>query len=254
MTGLEEYYNKFNEDKRLSSRHGQVEFTVTMKYIHDFLRPGDRIIDIGAGTGRYSIALFNEGYDVTAVELVQHNLGVLKQKCPEIKVLKRNAMKLNKIEDEHYDLTLLFGPLYHLPDYEDKLKALLEARRVTRPGGIIMAAYTMNEYSVLTYGFKNRHIKELWDSGKLSDDFRVVPGAEDLYDYVRLEDMDRLNNDAGLKRLKRFSPDGASDYMRRELNALSEEEFQLFIKYQLSVCERAELTGAGSHTVDILLK
>ena len=37
MTELEKYYNKFNEEKRLGSRHGQVEFTTSMKYIHEYL-------------------------------------------------------------------------------------------------------------------------------------------------------------------------------------------------------------------------
>ena len=89
MTELEQYYNKFNEEKRLNSRHGQVEFITSMRYIHKYLdrleeskKPEEiKILDIGAGTGRYSIPLAEEGYDVTAVELVKHNLGRLKQKC-----------------------------------------------------------------------------------------------------------------------------------------------------------------------------
>ena len=82
MTTLEEYYNKFNEDKRLDSRHGRVEFQTSMHYIHKYLdqiaeetgknRREIRILDIGAGTGRYSIALAEEGYDVTAVDFVRH--------------------------------------------------------------------------------------------------------------------------------------------------------------------------------------
>ena len=86
MTELEEYYNKFNEDKRLKSRHGRVEYITTMEYIHRLLfdmkkDPQDiKILDVGAGTGGYSIPLSEEGYDVTAVELVRHNLGILKKK------------------------------------------------------------------------------------------------------------------------------------------------------------------------------
>ena len=87
MTNIEKYYNKFNEDKRLLRRHGNVEFVTSMKYIHEYLGEdkNKKIIDIGAGTGRYSVALANEGYDVTAVELVKYNLGILKQKNSLVK-------------------------------------------------------------------------------------------------------------------------------------------------------------------------
>lgn len=88
MTKLEEYYNKFNEEKRLNSRHGQVEYRVSMKYIHKYLDEAAKknginqvkVLDIGAGTGRYSVPLAEEGYDVTAIELVKYNLGILKRR------------------------------------------------------------------------------------------------------------------------------------------------------------------------------
>ena len=168
LTDLELYYNKFNEEKRLNSRHGQVEFITSMKYIHKYLENMEadkkkeeiKILDVGAGTGRYSVPLANEGYDVTAVELVKHNLGRLKQKNSSVKAYQGNAMKLSRFEDESFDAVLVFGPMYHLLEKEEKVKALQEAKRVVRKGGIIFVAYIMNEYSVLTYGFKERHIRE----------------------------------------------------------------------------------------------
>ena len=76
---LIKYYNKFNEDKRLNTRHGQVEFITSMKYIKEYLKEfnNPKILDVGAGTGKYSINLANDGYDVTALELVKHNLKVI---------------------------------------------------------------------------------------------------------------------------------------------------------------------------------
>ena len=65
---------------------------------------------------------------------------------------------------------------------------------------------------------------------------------------------DAYNKAAGLERIKVISADGPSDYMRPVLNAMDEETFETFIRYHLSVCERPELVGAGSHTVDILKK
>ena len=256
MTELEQYYNKFNEEKRLSSRHGQVEYITTMKYIHKYLEDMSQaaILDIGAGTGRYSVAWAQEGYDVTAVELVKYNLGILKSKNSSVKAYQGNALNLKRFADESFDMTLLFGPMYHLYTEEDKQKALAEAKRVTKPNGIILVAYCMNEYCVLTYAFKEGHIRECLQKDRLTEDFHSSAEAKDLYDYVRIEDIDALNEAAGLKRIQIISPDGPANYMRPVLNAMDEETFSLFIQYHLATCERADLIGAGAHTVDILRK
>ncbi len=256
MNKIEKYYNKFNEDKRLLRKHGNVEFVTSMKYIHEYLENKDaKIIDIGAGTGRYSVALANEGYDVTAVELVKYNLGILKQKNSTVKAYQGNALKLSRFADESFELTILFGPMYHLTKFEDKVKALSEAARVTKKGGTILVAYVMNEFSIITYGLKENHLLELFRDGKLTEDFRVHPDEEDLYDYVRLEDIERINAEVpGVERIKIISADGPADYLRPVLNKMDDETYEMFIQYHLATCERAELLGAGAHTVDILRK
>lgn len=283
MTNIEKYYNKFHEEHRLTTRHGQVEFRTTLHYIEEAIRwlndaerrietdydwksvknRADRvglglstsplkIADIGAGTGRYSVELCHRGYDVTAVELVKHNLEILRAKHENIKTWQGDARNLSFLDDKSFDITLLFGPLYHLHGDEEKLKALTEARRITKKGGIILVAYVMNEYSVISYCFKEHKWSEVAAKGGLSPDFHTICKEEDLYDYVRLEDIDRLNKAAGLERIKIISADGAADYMRRELNEMSPEEFEAFCSFQLAIAERPELVGAGSHCVDIL--
>lgn len=256
MTALERYYAKFDESHRLCTRHGQVEFRVSMKYIHDFIAPGRqlKILDLGAGTGAYSVPLSREGHAVTAVELVPKNLAALEARHENVNCWPGDARDLHFLADDTFDLTLLFGPLYHLHGDADRLKAFSEAKRVTKPGGLVFAAYVMNEYSVVSYGFRQHHVKELLADGRLSADFQTLDGEDDLYGYVRVGDIDRLGRLSGLERVKLIAADGPADYIRRELNEMDEAEFEAFVRYQLAVCERPELLGASSHLVDIRRK
>ena len=254
---LEAYYNKFCEEKRLTRRHGNVEYVTSMKYIHKYLEtlPANaKILDVGAGTGRYSVALADEGYDVTAVELVKYNLGILKQKGSNVKAYQGTALNLKRFSDETFDMTLVFGPMYHLYTLEDKQKALQEATRVTKKGGIILVAYCMNEYSIVVHGFKDNYIKDSIRDGKVDASFRVTPKPEDLYDYVRLEDIEAVNQGAEVERIQIVAADGPANYMRQTLNAMDDKTYELFIQYHLTTCERPELLGASAHTLDILRK
>ncbi len=254
MNELETYYGKFCEEKRLLSRHGQVEYRTTMTYIHKYLKEGDSILDIGAGTGRYCVPLSEEGYTVEAIELVKYNLGMLKAKKSKVKAYQGSALDLSRYPDNHFDCTLLFGPMYHLFTKEDKIKALSEAKRVTKVNGILWVAYVMNEYSILVHGFRDNHILESIEQGKVDQSFQAKTTIDDLYSYTRLEQINELNKKVQLERLEIIAADGPADYMRPILNKMDEKTFETFMDYHLATCQRQDLIGASSHTVDILRK
>lgn len=249
---LIKYYNKFNEEKRLKTRHGNLEFITTMHYILEFLKKGDRIIDIGAGSGVYSKYLSDLGYDVTAVELIKHN--VRKIESNGIKAIQANAIDLHIFPDNTFDITLLLGPMYHLISDEELIKALSEAKRITKKNGIIFVAYCMNEYAILTHGFKEHAILDSLQNGLIDEDYNITPSQTDLYRFVRLEHINKFNETLNLERIKIISPDGLVNYMRPSINELNELEYQELIKYHLSTCERSDLIGAGYHTLDIIKK
>ena len=252
LSNIEKHYNKHPEDLRLLRRHGIVESETTMHHLRRFLKPGMQLLDIGAGTGRYTSALMAEGYDVKAVELVKRNIQVFLDREPTADVVQGDARNMPFIPTASADVTLLLGPLYHLIGDEEKLKALTEAKRVTKPDGLIFVAYLMNEYSILSYCFDEDRIGGLLGKGVVDREFHIKAEADELYDYVRIDDINRLDAAAGLERVTIFSPDGAADYMRTRLNRMSDETFSLFIEYQKIVSERSDLIGAGSHVVDVV--
>ena len=259
MTILEDYYSNYNEEGRLLSQHGQVEYRTTMKYIREALA-GDktkRILEVGAGTGRYSVTLAKEGFPVTAVELVAHNLEILKSKLDgteDITALQGNALDLSRFPDESFDLTLVLGPLYHLYTKEDKLQALSEAARVTKPGGILMVAYCMNEPTVIQYVFGLNKLREVMEGLMLTEDWHCISRPEDLFEMVRPEEIAALDAALPVERLKLVATDGATNYLRPMIDGMDAETFEKWMEFHLITCERQDLIGASNHTLDILRK
>lgn len=259
MNYLEEYYNNYDEEGRLLSRHGQVEYLTTMKYIRECLADvsDPMILEVGAGTGRYSVTLAKQGLQVTAVELIKHNLEILRSKLDgtePITAIQGNALDLSCFADNLFDLTMLLGPMYHLYTKEDKLRALSEAVRVTKKGGHILVAYCMNEPTIISYVFGLNKLHEVMDLNMLTPDWRCISEPKDLFAMVRTEDIAALDAKVPVKRIKLIATDGATNYKRDDIDAMDEETFDKWMDYHFTICERQDLIGASHHTLDILQK
>ena len=255
---LSNYYQNYDEEGRLLSRHGMVEYVTTMKYVEKYLQPGMRIMEIGAATGRYSHALARKGYQVDAVELVEHNIEIFKENTlPDepVTITQGNAMDLSSFESESYDITLLLGPMYHLFTTEDKLKALSEAIRVTKKGGIIFAAYCMGDASILSYGFIHGQIHNIIEKCMLdTETFDTFSNPWDLFELHRKEDIDNLRKQFPVTQLHFIATDGYTNHMRDTVDQMDDAMYELYLKYHLATCERQDMIGYSHHTMDIFRK
>ncbi len=259
MRILEEYYNSRDEDSRLLSPHGKIEFLTTMKYIRECLSEVSEpvILEVGAGTGRYSVTLARQGLRVTAVELIPRNLDILRSKLDgtePITVLQGNAMDLSVLPDAVFDLTMLLGPMYHLYTREDKLQALAEAVRVTKPGGRILVAYCMNEPTVIQYCFAANGLNETLEQDLLTPDWHCKSEPKEVFDLVRTEDIASLDAEFPVERIKLIATDGAAHYYRDLIDNMDGETYAKWLEYHFATCERQDLVGASNHTLDILAK
>ena len=259
MNYLDELYNTIDDEKRLLSRHGQVEYLTTMKYIKECLEgvTEPSILEVGAGTGRYSVTLAKEDYRVTAVELVARNLEILRAKLDgtePIRAMQGNVLDLSFLPDNAYDLTMLLGPMYHLYTREDKLRALREAVRVTKPGGTILAAYCMNEPTVINYAFGSNHVQDLLERNMLSTDWHLGSDPAEVFDLIRTEEIASLDAEIPVERVKLIATDGATNYQREMVDEMDDEIFGRWMEYHFAICERQDLIGASHHTLDILRK
>ena len=256
---LEAYYSSYDENTRLLDRHGQVEYLTTMRYIDRYVRPGSRILEVGAGTGRYAIALSRAGHQVAAVELIQHNIDVFRaQLTPDDRIDLRqgNALDLSAFEDNLFDAVLVLGPMYHLYNEKDKCQALNEAKRVLKENGTMFVAYCMNEPTMIQFCFKGdgSNVLDCMAKHMLTEDFKCISTPADLFEMVRSEDIERLNRKCGLRRLQIIGADTFTHYIRDQIDRWPQPVFQAFLDYHFSICERADLLGVSNHTLDILKK
>lgn len=257
---LIDFYNNYDEDKRLTLKHGSVEFLTTMHYIEKYIRPGDCVLEIGAGTGRYSHTLARQGYSVDAVELVGHNIEIFRQNTQpdeNITIRQGNAIDLSGFSDNQYDITLLLGPMYHIYTIEDKHQVLKEAIRVTKPGGIIFVAYVISDMCILDEGFNrnNINVEKYIEEGLIdAQTFATKSQPKDLFELVRKENIDDLMSKFSVSRLHYVASNGCTLFMREKVDAMDDKTFELYLKYHLATCEREDLIGFTNNSLDIFRK
>lgn len=255
---LTEYYSNYDEDERLTTKYGQVEFITTMKYINKFLKKGMRVLEVGAGTGRYSLTIAENGFQVDAIELIQHNIDIFKSKMKgkcTADIRQGNAMDLSCYNDETFDITLVLGPLYHLFNDNDKKRAISEAIRVTKKGGVIFTSYCMNEATIISWGFQQGNILQGIESGIVDrNTFKCLSNPSLLFEMYRKEEIDKLMAGFEVERLHFVATDLFTRHMRSTINEMDETMFQAYLNYHLSICERPDLIGITHHSLDIFRK
>lgn len=258
LQALTQYYESYDENNRLCTRHGRVEYLTTIRYVEKYLVPGMRILEIGAATGKYSHYFAQRGYCVDAVELIEHNIEIFNENTKPgemVTVTQGNALNLQNFEENTYDITLLLGPMYHLFSEKEKLQALSEAIRVTKKGGIIFSAYCMGDASILMYGFIRGEIHNIIEKCMLDPiTFKTFSKPWDLFELHRKEDIDTLRGHFNVTQLHFLATDGYANHMRKVLDEMDDETYELFLRYHFSTCERIDMVGYSNHTLDIFRK
>lgn len=158
------YYEQRGESEwhRLDNPYeGLVEQAVHGRALAGLLPAGGRVLDIGGGPGKWTIWMLRRGHRVVLGDLAPGLLEIARRELDLAgltadAVLELDARDLSRFEDGEFDAVLSMGPLYHLVDAADRARAVQEARRVLRPGGLLIAT-VMTRYpwaleALLEYG------------------------------------------------------------------------------------------------------
>jgi SAM-dependent methyltransferase len=159
------HYMVGDEQSRLNNGGARLEYLRTQELLARYLQPSPAIIaDIGGGSGAYALPLAKQGYEVHLVDPIplhieQANVGsTMQPQAPLASATVGDARGLS-FNDASVDAVLLLGPLYHLTERNDRIKALQEACRVVRPGGVVLAA-AISRFTSAIDGMHRRLIED----------------------------------------------------------------------------------------------
>ncbi len=247
---VEQWYADGYEDTRLNrSQSKRVEFLTNARFIEKYLRPGDKILDVGAGAGEYSLYFARKGHRVCAVEPAEGNLRVFRKKLrPEdsVELSKGNALDLSLYENGTFDVVLLFGPLYHLREERDRLQCIREAKRVCKSDGFIFFAFISNDMVFLTEFCKDERFFTEGEYNKETFQLHDLPFVFHTVDACR-----ELLAKGGIHILEEAASDGASELLGAHIDSLDEANYRQYLQYHFYICQKPELLGMSNHLLFI---
>ena len=232
-----------------------MEFLVTRKVLQEFLPHQPlKIADIGGGPGRYSLYLAGMGHQLTLVDLSQAEMEIARERADAAglqiqQLLQANALDLSGLSDEQYDAVLLMGPLYHLQDEAERQRAVREAMRILKPGGLLFAAFItlyapFRDYSAAdpeaVFAERSGWLKMLEDGRNFGQGF---PGAFFSHPNLILP----LMEGCGLVTLKIIGVEGVAAGHEDKINQLQGEILEFWVDLNYRLGSDPACWGAANH-------
>ena len=144
IQAVRDYYNE-NPEKEYFRIADRPEFLLTCRMLDRYIKKGDTVLDIGGGPGRYSLRLARKGCSVTLLDLSEANTSFAAEQAKAqnlaLKTLQGDAREADTLVNGTFDHVLLMGPLYHLLEESDRVKAVNAALRLLKPDGLLFAAF-----------------------------------------------------------------------------------------------------------------
>ncbi|GCE14528.1 class I SAM-dependent methyltransferase [Tengunoibacter tsumagoiensis] len=247
------------EDERLE-RH-QLEYDLTWRYLTRYLPPSGSILEIGAATGKYTLALCRRGYSVTAVDLS----AALLERCQKrltteqlpgsAQFVVADARDLHAVQTTAFDAVLLMGPLYHLIFSEDRREAICQAVNRLRSGGLLFSTH-ISRLGVLGDFMKRMPewieqkevARSLLDHGKRPDG---QPGGGFRGYFAHASEIKQLHETLGIQTIALAGIEPAISADDESYNKLQAPQRGLWLDLLEEISSDETIVGASRHLLYI---
>jgi len=251
---IREYYNSTVESewRRIENRP---EFLLTRRMLDRHIKPGDSVLDIGGGPGRYSLYFAERGCDVTLLDLSPENVKFAFEKAKELKLSLKavagDARFCEKSVSGKFDHVLLMGPLYHLLEESGRVQAVRSALGLLKLGGTLSASfintfagiiYLMTEAPQLVSDPTETIFQEKYFTGKsfASDAFTKAY-------FANQNEILPFMSQFPLEKLHFFAQEGVLSPCEQNIMSQPPEIVELWLDFCEKTCEREELLSWGEH-------
>lgn len=205
---VEQYYEKFDEKNRLQNDNsGKLEYEITIAILEKYLPANATILDLGGAAGVYTFPLAKKGYKMYLADLSDKLIKQAieeKEKINENNIISCdvvNAINLEKYNDKQFDVVLLFGPLYHLLDKNERNRCIKEVYRVLKKDGLVFASfipYLSGSIAILDRYFRHpeqvdtKNLNQVFSTGKFNNN--ALKGFQEGY-YPTTDEIVQLFSD-----------------------------------------------------------
>lgn len=261
VSDIAEYYNSDPERELIRLEQHQLEYDLTWRYLNQYLPECGSILEVGAGTGRYTLELARRRYSLTAVDMSDVLIEGCRKRIVEeglerqVRLVVADACELSKVTEAGFDAVLMMGPLYHLVVEADRKAALKQAYDRLRKGGVIFSAF-ISRFGILGDLIKNvpawiegqAEVRSVLEKGKSPDDY---PRGGFRGYFTQISEIAPLHEALGFETLKLAGVEPAISADDESYNKLQGRQREQWLDLLLGISTEGSIIGASRHLLYI---
>jgi len=256
---VREFYDSSAQAEWERLQQHPFEYELTCRYLNRYIKPGDKVLDVGGGPCRYSLYLAKKGCKVSLFDLSAGNIELARQKAIEHGVSFRtfvgDAREVDTIVEGEYDHVLLMGPLYHLLEEADRVKTIEACLRLLKQGGLIFVSF-ISSYAGIIWAMKYEP-QMLLEAGMatpvqlfIDDQPFAGDGFTKAY-FIRHKDVLPFMAQFPLEKLHFFGQESILAPCEEVIKAQPQEVIDKWLEVAEQVCEREDLLSYSEHLMYI---